>query len=66
MCYIPDPSELLGMAEEAQWDLVDKDGTYPCVYCGRRFNLDDMHPISEHPASPLECGLEDCKEQENK
>lgn len=63
MCYIPDPSELLERAEESQYDLVDKEGKYPCVYCGRRFLPDDMHPISAHPASPLECGLEDCRKK---
>lgn len=60
MCYIPDPLELLESAIERQCDLVDKNGTYPCVYCGRRFLGEDMFPISAHPAASLECGLSDC------
>lgn len=64
MCYIPDPIELLEMAEERQFDLIDENGKYPCFFCGRKFFLDEMHPISAHPASPLKCGLPDCKENE--
>ena len=65
MCYIPDPVEILERQIESQMDLVDGNNTYPCVYCKRRFDLDDMHPISGHPASPLQCMEEDCKKQIN-
>ena len=59
--YIPDPLEIIDMQIEAQIDLIDKDGTYPCVICKRRFPYEDMQPISSHPAASLECGLSDCK-----
>ena len=61
MCYIPDPIEILERQLDAQYDLVDKNGTYPCCVCGRRFPIEEMHSISAHPASSLECGLKDCE-----
>ena len=58
--YIPDPVELMENRMEAQIDLIDKDGTYPCVVCGRRYPYEDMHPISVDPSASLECGMPDC------
>jgi len=63
MVYIPDPMELLERAEERQMELIDENGTYPCICCGRRFNPDTMVAISAHPAASLECGRPDCAEQ---
>lgn len=62
MTYIPDPIELMESRMERQIDLIDRDGKYPCVVCGRRFLVEDMHPISADPSSSLECGLNDCKD----
>ena len=65
--YIPDPIEILSYQIESQIDLVDEDMTYPCVHCKRRFPIDEMHPVSAHPAASLECCREDCtklKQQE--
>ena len=63
MCYIPDPTEILKKQIENQIDLVDNDDTYPCCYCGRRFDYEDMFYVSAHPASPLRCGLPDCNSE---
>lgn len=63
MCYIPDPTEILERQIDRQIDLVDENDTYPCCVCGRRFHIDEMHFISAHPASPLECGLKDCEKR---
>ena len=62
MCYIPDPVEILERRIELQIDLVDKNGTYPCCKCGRRFPVDEMYLTSIDPSSSLECGLDDCNE----
>jgi len=64
MCYIPDPIELMDMQMDRQIDLIDRDGTYPCVVCKRRFKVEDMFPISAHPAASLECRKEDCNAKE--
>ena len=61
--YIPDPAEILERQIELQIDLVDIDNTYPCYYCKRKFPADEMHPISAHPAAPLECGMPDCEKE---
>ena len=61
---IPDPLEIMEQQIERQCDLVDDDLTYPCHYCGRRFHIDDMHPISSHPAASLQCMEEDCATKE--
>ena len=61
--YIPDPTEILESQMEDQFDLVDKDNKYPCYYCGEKFDVDTMHTISAHPASPLECGRETCSQE---
>lgn len=61
--YIPDPTEILNSNIEAQCDLVDENNTYPCCYCGKRYHIDDMHPISGRPDSPLACFQSDCKEE---
>jgi hypothetical protein len=37
-----------------------EEGTYPCVYCGRRFDLETMVPISADPSAPAECARNDC------
>lgn len=58
--YIPDPIERMENAIERQVDLIDKDNTYPCCHCGKRFDVDTMHPISADPSAPLECGNKDC------
>lgn len=55
MIYIPDPLEILERQQEAQMDLIDKDGTYPCSGCGQRHPVDLMFSVSDHPASPLMC-----------
>jgi len=62
--YIPDPIELMESKIDRQIDLIDKNNTYPCVVCGRRFPVEDMEPISSHPASSLECGKPDCESLE--
>lgn len=61
--WIPDPIELMEAAIERQCDLVDAAGTYPCIICGRRFPVENMEPISAHPAASLACGRADCKPQ---
>ena len=62
MYYIPDPMEIMDRQMERQMDLVDKNGTYPCIVCGRRFDSNTMFPISRHPCASLECGREDCEQ----
>ena len=59
--YIPDPTELMDMRMEDEFDKVDENNTYPCCRCGRRFDIDDMWPVSGSPDSPLECGRPDCE-----
>ena len=61
MVYIPDPIELMERRMDAQMDLIDKDGTYPCCICGRRYLVEEMHSISVDPSSSLECGMPGCK-----
>lgn len=61
--YIPDPVELMERAMDEQCALVDSDNKYSCVKCGRKFNTEEMIPISDHPASALECGKPECKEK---
>lgn len=39
---------------------VDADGTYPCLYCNRRYLLESMQPVSADPSAPLACGRSDC------
>jgi len=53
--HIPDPVEVLEAQMEAQADLIDSNGEYPCARCGVRFPVEDMFPASEHPATPLLC-----------
>lgn len=53
--YIPDPIEQLNNRIENQIDLVDENNTYPCYYCGKRFDIDTMTTISPDPDSPLCC-----------
>jgi len=60
--HIPDPVELMEASIDRQVGLVDAAGTYPCVYCERRFDLETMQQISADPFSPLECGRDDCAE----
>ena len=55
MTYIPDPIERLTSSIESQIDLVDENNTYPCYYCGKRFDIDTMTTISPDPDSPLCC-----------
>lgn len=61
--YIPDPLELLQAQMEAQADLIDENDTYPCVRCKKRVHIDDMEPVSGHPAAPLICC--DCLREEH-
>ena len=63
--YIPDPIEILQNQIEKQFDLVDENDNYPCCKCGRKFPIDSMFSISEHSASPLECGRQDCINEKN-
>jgi hypothetical protein len=58
--HIPDPVELMEARMDREIARVDAAGTYPCVYCGRRFDLETMHPISADPSAPGECGRADC------
>lgn len=60
MDYIPDPLELMDLRIERQIDLIDENGKYPCFYCGRKFEVDEMISISVDPSSPLGCGMSDC------
>ena len=58
--HIPDPVEMMEARMDREIARVDSDGTYPCVYCGRRFDLDTMQQISADPSSPAECARADC------
>lgn len=60
--YVPDPTEILESQMERQIDLVDENDTYPCHYCGKRFDMNLMHPVSSSPATPLMCY--DCLDEE--
>lgn len=64
MDYIPDPLEMLEDSMEREMDKIDENNTYPCYLCGKRFDVDDMMPISGRPDSPLVCG--NCCEHERK
>lgn len=46
---------------EREIDKVDAAGTYPCVHCGRRYDLDAMQAVSAAPDAPAECGRDDCE-----
>lgn len=46
---------------EREMAKVDDANTYPCVHCERRFDIDAMHPVSDAPDAPLECGRDDCE-----
>jgi len=46
---------LLDLQVEAQMDLIDENGDYPCCYCETRHNPDHMIPVSGNPATPLMC-----------
>ena len=60
--YLPDPVEIMESQIERQIDLVDSDGNYPCVICGRKFKIETMSPADNSPSAPAECGRNDCGE----
>ena len=47
---------------EREVDKIDEHGRYPCYYCGIRYDIHMMYPISEHPDAPGMCY--DCAEIE--
>ena len=53
--YIPDPTELIEGMIETQISLVGEDGMYPCGICGVETHIDNIEPISDHPAAPGMC-----------
>lgn len=59
--HIPDPVELMESRMEREMDKVDAAGTYPCVHCGRRYDLNTMQPVGAAPDAPAECGRDDCE-----
>lgn len=59
--HIPDPVELMEARMGREIDKVDAAGTYPCVHCGRRYDLDAMQAVSAAPDAALECGRDDCE-----